>query len=193
MNAGNGWIRVGSLADVPPGESRAVKISEGRSVALFNVDGRIHATDNQCPHMGFPLTRGVVKDGVLTCDWHGRSFDLEGGGCFNYECDDLETFPVDIRGDELWVQAGDATYRRRDQHLQLLWEGLLSGDSWTISKATALLLSTEAFRNTTSCSWSCVTWAVTWRRSRTRAGAATSFPCWSPASKSAEGTTGRTA
>ncbi|MXY48597.1 MAG: Rieske (2Fe-2S) protein [Gemmatimonadetes bacterium] len=141
MSAGNGWIRVGSLADVPPGESRAVKISEGRSVALFNVDGRIHATDNQCPHMGFPLTRGVVKDGVLTCDWHGRSFDLEGGGCFNYECDDLETFPVDIRGDELWVQAGDATYRRRDQHLQLLWEGLLSGDSWTISKATALLLS----------------------------------------------------
>ncbi len=141
MGSGNGWIRVGSVADVPAGESRAVKISEGRSVALFNVDGRIHATDNQCPHMGFPLTRGVVKDGVLTCDWHGRSFDLEGGGCFNYECDDLETFAVDIRGDELWVQAGDATYRRRDQHLQLLWEGLLSGDSWTISKATALLLS----------------------------------------------------
>ncbi len=141
MSSGNGWIRVGSPADLPPGESRAIKIGEGRSIALFNVDGRIHATDNQCPHMGFPLTRGVVKDGILTCDWHGRSFDLEGGGCFNYECDDLETFPVDIRGDELWVQAGDAAYKRRDQHLQLLWEGLLSGDSWTISKASALLLS----------------------------------------------------
>ncbi|MCY3771091.1 MAG: Rieske (2Fe-2S) protein, partial [Gemmatimonadetes bacterium] len=141
MSSGNGWIRVGSKADISPGESRAVKIGEGRSIALFNVDGRIHATDNQCPHMGFPLTRGVVKDGILTCDWHGRSFDLEGGGCFNYECDDLETFPVDVRGDEIWVQAGDATYKRRDQHLQLLWEGLLSGDSWTISKASALLLS----------------------------------------------------
>ncbi len=141
MSSGNGWIRVGSIADVPIGESRAVKIGEGRSVALFNVAGRILATDNQCPHMGYPLTRGVVKDGVLTCDWHGRSFDLDGGGCFNYECDDLETFPVDVRGDELWVHAGDAAYKRRDQHLQLLWEGLLSGDSWTISKATALLLS----------------------------------------------------
>ena len=141
MSSGNGWIRIGSLADIPPGESRAVKISEGRSIALFHAEGRIHATDNQCPHMGFPLTRGAIKDGILTCDWHGRSFDLEGGGCFNYECDDLETFPVDVRGDELWVQAGDATYKRRDQHLQLLWEGLLSGDSWTISKATALLLS----------------------------------------------------
>ncbi len=141
MRSANDWIRAGSTADLSPGAARAVKIDEGRSIALFNVDGRIHATDNQCPHMGFPLTRGVVKDGILTCDWHGRSFDLEGGGCFNYECDDLETFPVDIRGDEIWVRAGDATYKRRDQHLQLLWEGLLSGDSWTISKAAALLLS----------------------------------------------------
>ena len=40
------WIRVGSLRDVPGGEARAVKLGEGRSVALFNVDGRIFATDN---------------------------------------------------------------------------------------------------------------------------------------------------
>ena len=88
-------------------ESRPV--GEGRSVALFNVDGRIYATDNQCPHMGYPLTRGAVRHGILTCDWHGRSFDLEGGGCFNYECDDLQTFPVDVRQDEIWIQPGDGS------------------------------------------------------------------------------------
>ena len=79
MTSENGWLHVGSPSDISPGESRAVKIDAGRSVALFNLDGKISATDNQCPHMGYPLTRGVVKDGVLTCDWHGRSFDLEGG------------------------------------------------------------------------------------------------------------------
>jgi len=79
MTSENGWVHVGSPSDISPGESRAVKIDEGRSVALFNLDGRISATDNQCPHMGYPLTRGVVKDGVLICDWHGRSFDLECG------------------------------------------------------------------------------------------------------------------
>ena len=31
-------------------------------------------------------------------------------------------------------------YKRRDEHLRLLWEGLLSEDRWTISKAIALLL-----------------------------------------------------
>lgn len=141
VNPTSKWIRISRLSEIPTGEAKAVKLEEGgRSVALFNVDGRIYATDNQCPHMGYPLTRGAVRNGILTCDWHGRNFDLEGGGCFNSECDDLETFPVDIRQDEIWIQLGDLNYRRRDEHLRLLWEGLLSEDRWTISKAIALLL-----------------------------------------------------
>ena len=134
------WMKVAPLDSVPLGEARAVGIGETRSIALFNVDGTIYATDNQCPHMGYPLTRGVVRAGVLTCDWHGRSFDLEGGGCFNRECDDLATFPVEVRGDDIWILVPPAGYRRREEHLRLLWEGLLSGDRWTMSKAIALLL-----------------------------------------------------
>lgn len=90
--------------------------------------------------MGYPLTRGRIRHGILTCDWHERSFDLEGGGCFNVECDDLQTFPAEVRDNEIWVQLGDLTYRRKAEHLSLLWEGLLSGDRWTMSKAIALLL-----------------------------------------------------
>src|SRR5262245_9009654 len=134
------WTRAAALTDVAAGEAKAIRLGDGRSIALFNVDGRIYATDNQCPHIGYPLTRGSIRNGILTCDWHGRSFDLEGGGCFNYECDDLQTFPVDIRGSEIWIQLGNTGYRRRDEHLRLMWEGLLSEDRWTISKAIALLL-----------------------------------------------------
>ncbi|MBI1925384.1 hypothetical protein HYR99_14175 [Candidatus Poribacteria bacterium] len=82
----------------------------------------------------------MIRHGILTCDWHGRSFDLEGGGCFNFECDDLQTFPAEIRNDEVWIQMGDFAYKRKDEHLRLLWEGLLSEDRWTMSKAIALLL-----------------------------------------------------
>ena len=134
------WIRVAGLNEIPPGEAKAVKLKQGRTIALFNVDGRMHATDNQCPHMGYPLTRGAIRHGILTCDWHGRSFDLEGGRCFNKECDDLQIFPVDVRNGDIWVNVGDLQYKRRDEHLRLLWEGLLSEDRWTISKAVALLL-----------------------------------------------------
>ena len=134
------WTKLADLSEVPMGEAKAVRIGEGRSIALFNVDGKLYATDNQCPHMGYPLTRGRIRHGILTCDWHERSFDLEGGGCFNVECDDLQTFPTEVRDNEIWVQLGDLTYRRKAEHLSLLWEGLLSGDRWTMSKAIALLL-----------------------------------------------------
>ncbi len=134
------WVKVAELSEVPEGQPKAIEMGEGRSIALFNVDGKVYATDNQCPHMGYPLTRGTVRNGILTCDWHRRSFDLEGGGCFHVECDDLRTFPVDVRGSEIWIEPGDLTYRRAEEHKQLLREGLLSEDRWTMSKAIALLL-----------------------------------------------------
>ncbi|MCY3763131.1 MAG: Rieske (2Fe-2S) protein, partial [Gemmatimonadetes bacterium] len=143
METTDGWNKVATLEELEPGDAKAVRVGEGRSIALFNVDGRIFATDNQCPHMGYPLTRGVVRNGVLTCDWHGRRFDLEGGGCFNNMCDDLEVFPVELRGEEIWIRPGDGAYRRREQHLRLLREGLLHEDRWTISKAVALMLRGE--------------------------------------------------
>ena len=98
------WVKVAELSEVPEGQPKAVQMGEGRSIALFNVDGKIYATDNQCPHMGYPLTRGTVRNGILTCDWHRRSFDLEGGGCFHVECDDLRVFPVEIRDNEIWIE-----------------------------------------------------------------------------------------
>ena len=141
MTEGNGWIQAATQGEIGPGSAKAVQIGgEGRSIALFNVDGRIFATDNQCPHMGYPLTRGMVRNGVLTCDWHGRRFDLESGGCFNNMCDDLAVFPVEMRGEEIWIHLGDDEYHRKEQHMRLLWEGLLECDRWTISKAIALML-----------------------------------------------------
>ena len=134
------WRKVADISEISEGGARSVELDEGRTIALFNDAGKIHATDNQCPHMGYPLTRGVIRHGILTCDWHGRSFDLEAGGCFNVECDDLQTFPVQLRNGEIWLQVGDFAYKRKDEHLRLLWEGLLSEDRWTMSKAIALLL-----------------------------------------------------
>jgi nitrite reductase/ring-hydroxylating ferredoxin subunit len=133
------FIKVASVADVQPGGTKAVKLDDKRSVALFNVEGRIYATSNQCPHMGYPLTRGTVRHGVVTCDWHGRSFDVAGGGCFMPGCDDLETFPVEVRNGDVWIGLENRAYTRKDQHLRLLWEGLLRSDDWTIAKGIALL------------------------------------------------------
>ncbi len=75
----------------------------GVAVALFAHDDRVFAVENRCPHMGFPLHRGTVKDGVLTCHWHHARFDLETGGTFDQWADDARVFPVETRDGTVWV------------------------------------------------------------------------------------------
>ena len=138
-NALSNFVKVADLDELAEGKPRAVRV-EGQSIALFKHNGSIYATDNQCPHMGYPLTRGRVRGGVLTCDWHGWSYDMGGGGCFTGGCDDLATFPVEVREDEIYIDIAGGGKKRDDAHFLLLQEGLLSGDNWTLSKAVAIML-----------------------------------------------------
>lgn len=133
------YVKVAELKDVSEGTPKAVKV-DGRSIALFQHEGNFYATDNQCPHMGYPLTRGRVRNGVLTCDWHGWSYDMKGGGCFTGGCDDLATFPVEVRGTEIYIDVRSGGSRPKNAHFLLLKEGLLSADNWTLSKAIAIML-----------------------------------------------------
>ena len=50
-----------------------------RPILVVYDRGRVFALDNRCPHMGFPLERGTIEDGILTCHWHHARFDLESG------------------------------------------------------------------------------------------------------------------
>ena len=59
IDQGLQWVRVAALGDVALGEAKAIKFGESRSIALFNVDGRIYATDNIIP--------GPAKENVLCC------------------------------------------------------------------------------------------------------------------------------
>ena len=133
------FVKVAALDDISEGRPRAVRV-EGHSIALFQHEGSVYATDNQCPHMGYPLVRGRVRNGVLSCDWHGWSYDMEGGGCFTGGCDDLATFPVEVRGNDIYIDVASGGKKRDDAHFLLLKEGLLTTDNWTLSKAIAIML-----------------------------------------------------
>src|SRR3972149_4085808 len=86
------------LSDVKSAGCLAVNL-DGHALALFAQGDRIYALDNRCPHMGFPLHRGTVKEGILTCHWHHARFDLASGGTFDQWADDVPTFQTQLRGD----------------------------------------------------------------------------------------------
>lgn len=71
-------IKVATLSDVPPGTCRQVDAG-GRAVAIFNVDGTIHAIDGTCTHRGGPLGEGELDGTIVTCPWHGAQFDVTTG------------------------------------------------------------------------------------------------------------------
>ena len=95
-------IRVGTLEELRA-RGCTVVTGGGHTIAVFAHDDKVFAVDNRCPHMGFPLDRGTVKDGILTCHWHHARFDLSSGGTFDPFADDVRSFPVSVADGEVWV------------------------------------------------------------------------------------------
>jgi nitrite reductase (NADH) small subunit len=99
----NGWVRVGTVDDVPLLEGRSVAI-EGRRIAIFRLhDGGFAAIDAECPHAGGPLADGIVADSCVTCPLHNRRFDLMSGQALNGP-EQVDVHEVDERGGELWLR-----------------------------------------------------------------------------------------
>ena len=46
--------------------------------------------------MGFPLHRGTVESGLVTCHWHNARFDLATGGTLDPWADDVRAYPVEV-------------------------------------------------------------------------------------------------
>src|SRR5258705_7965930 len=76
----------GSLEELKA-KGRLVVHGRHRPILVIYDRGRVFALDNRCPHMGFPLERGSVEDGILTCHWHHARFDLESACTFDLLAD----------------------------------------------------------------------------------------------------------
>ena len=100
-------LRVASEADLVEGTGRVID-AQGRAIALFRVEGRCYATQNACPHMGGSLGEGKLKDHVVTCPFHGWTFDVRtGANMRNPRLKKLECFAVTIEGDEVFIELAE--------------------------------------------------------------------------------------
>jgi nitrite reductase/ring-hydroxylating ferredoxin subunit len=116
-------------------KGRIVLRGANRPTLVVYDRGRVFALDNRCPHMGFPLDRGSIEDGILTCHWHHARFDLESGCTFDLWADDTPTYPVEVRDDEVWVKT---SFSHADPALhwrQKLDDGLAHDIGLVIAKA----------------------------------------------------------
>ncbi len=97
-------IRACALSEL---QSRGCVVVRGadRPVVLFYNDGDVRAVDNRCPHLVFPLHRGSIKDGMITCHWHHAHFDARSGCTFDLWADDVPPYDVEVRDGHVYVSS----------------------------------------------------------------------------------------
>jgi nitrite reductase/ring-hydroxylating ferredoxin subunit len=99
------WVRAMAAAGIPEGGARSFA-HEDKRIAVFRTPGGVFACDNRCPHQGYALVRGDVKDGVLTCAWHNWKFELGTGTC-QFGGEAVRTYPVQVRDGQVWLDVAD--------------------------------------------------------------------------------------
>ncbi|MEM7173434.1 MAG: Rieske 2Fe-2S domain-containing protein [Pseudomonadota bacterium] len=105
-------VQVASLAELSEKGSKVIKVGR-KQILLWHGNKGVFACNNRCPHEGYPLKEGTVSDGcILTCNWHNWKFDLESGDTL-VGGDKLRRYPVELRGDEIWLDVSDPSGNER--------------------------------------------------------------------------------
>ena len=135
------FVKSTALADVKKKGCHVVH-HNGHTIALVAHQDEVFAIDNRCPHMGFPMDKGSIKDGIITCHWHHARFDLASGGTFDQFADDVRSFPTEVRDGFVWIDVAeqeDPKERQRDR----LKVGLERDIPLVIAKAVLVLLDNQ--------------------------------------------------
>ncbi|MDW3191360.1 MAG: thiamine pyrophosphate-binding protein [Cytophagales bacterium] len=97
------WVKVLENADQLLDE-RVMTVTAGhKSFCLTHHEGKFGCLDNKCPHQGGPLGEGSIENGLLRCPWHGWDYDPISGKAPGFD-DGVESFPVEIRDDGVYIQ-----------------------------------------------------------------------------------------
>ncbi len=99
-----GWVRAASRDDLAEGEVLGVEVA-GHSIALYDVDSNIFATDNICTHAYARLSDGWLDGELIECPLHAARFDVRTGKVLDPPATlDLKTYPVRVVDGEIQVR-----------------------------------------------------------------------------------------
>lgn len=93
---------------VPAAGQRALLNLAGHGIALFNLDGQLHAIADSCPHQGASLCAGELQGRLIQCRAHGLRFDLASGCLANSTRLKVATYPIEEEGDQIFIVIEDS-------------------------------------------------------------------------------------
>jgi nitrite reductase/ring-hydroxylating ferredoxin subunit len=99
------FVRAARKEDVPAGKIYEFQVG-GQAIAIANVAGKFCAINSVCAHEGGPLGEGELEGTVVTCPWHAWQYDVTTGKVVQNPTLGVECYPVELRGDDVFVDVG---------------------------------------------------------------------------------------
>ena len=130
-------IDLGTLEELKAAGYLTGKVGSQPVCVLWD-DGRAYGIDDRCPHLGFPLHRGSVECGIVTCHWHHARFDLSSGSTLDPFADDARAYPVEIVDGRVVLVAEERGIDP-SRAMRRLEEGLEQGLTLVLAKAVLQL------------------------------------------------------
>ena len=98
------WVRLCAATEAPsPGNVLEAEV-QGIAICLANIDGRLAAVDNWCPHRRGPLGQGWIEGETVVCPWHSWSFNAKTGQAEYPENERVAVFPLKVEGDAVLIE-----------------------------------------------------------------------------------------
>ena len=95
----------GKTGDIAPGSIKEANVG-GKEIAVANVGGKFYAISNTCLHRGGPLGQGTMDGNLVMCPWHAWQYDVTTGKVAQNPSVGVDSYPVEVRGDEIFVDLG---------------------------------------------------------------------------------------
>lgn len=91
-------IEVCRVDELEPGSVRRIEPPDHPAIAVYNVDGELHATADRCTHAKASLCDGDVEGDEVVCPVHFGRFHIPTGKALAFPAtSDLVVFPVVVR------------------------------------------------------------------------------------------------
>jgi NAD(P)H-dependent nitrite reductase small subunit len=102
------WQALCPLANLNEGEPFGVEHGDSR-IALFLMGSKVYATGDICPHQFAHLSTGYIDGDSIVCPLHGAEFDIKTGRCQNALYKRIQTYDVEIRDGQVFVDLAGRT------------------------------------------------------------------------------------
>ena len=99
----DGYLFAAKREALTGSQGLAVSVA-GREFALFLVDGEVRCIDSACPHEGANLADGEIRDGIVTCPWHGWTFNACTGCSLDPPGNDVKSYPTLVEKGNVFIQ-----------------------------------------------------------------------------------------